>query len=71
MGRERPSHEAHGTPEDIRGSLKRAHAYSWHMEGNELVADTDLGPLRQMIPTDYICLGSDEQGLPILKKIGL
>ena len=68
-GKERPSQEAHGSPEEIRANLKRAKAYSWHMEGNELVADTDLGPLRQVISTAYICKGMDKEGLPILVKL--
>lgn len=42
---------------------------NWHMEGNELCCDTDFGPLRQRISTDYICKGTDEKGLPILEKV--
>lgn len=46
-----------------------AQATSWRMEGNMLIAETNHGVLAQTIPTDYICLGIDGQGLPILKKI--
>lgn len=44
-------------------------ATSWRMEGNMLIAETNHGVLAQAIPTDYICFGMDDQGLPILKKI--
>ena len=65
-----PSHEEHGTPEDIRAQLEKAVATSWHLEGNVLVAETQHGIIKQTIPPDYICLGMDKKNLPILKKIG-
>lgn len=67
-----PSHEAHGqiTPDNIRDLLEPAKVERWWLEGNELCAETSHGFLRQTIPTDYICLGmDDETGLPIFKKI--
>ena len=66
----RPSHDPHGTIEEIRANLKRANTSNWRLEGNVLYADSDFGPLVQTIPTDYICKGTDDQGLPILVKIG-
>lgn len=73
-GVEPPSHDPHGIDTDeLLRKLKEhtARASSWHMEGNILVAYTDIGEVRQTIPTDYICLGMDKKGLPILKKIGI
>ncbi len=66
-----PTTEAHGTAETIRGNLKPLKTRNWRMKGNMLIADTDEGELAQTIPTDYICTGTDENGLPILKKVVL
>jgi len=64
-----PAHFPHGTEEEIRANLKPLKAHKWYMEGNVLVAETDQGILKQSIPTNYICKGIDEQGLPILEKL--
>lgn len=67
-----PSHQDHGlTEEQIREKLVPMEATRWWMEGNMLCADTNHGILKQRIPTDYICLGTDNRGLPILKKIDI
>lgn len=70
-GAPRPSHDPHGTPEEIRANLQPAVASSWHLEGNLLVAYTQHGIIKQTIPTNYICLGMDDKGLPILKKLDI
>lgn len=64
-----PSHDEHGTEEEIRSNLVATEAHSWRLEGNELVAETNHGILRQRIPPDRILTGTDKNGLPILKKI--
>lgn len=46
-------------------------ATKWWLEGNVLHADGNHGHVAQTIPTDYICMGIDATGLPILKKIVL
>jgi hypothetical protein len=69
MGVQRPSHQPHGTIEDIQASMSQAKAKNWRMEGNKLIADTDMGELVQWLPTDIICKGTDDQGLPILTRI--
>lgn len=66
-----PSHEEHGTPDDIRERLQKSVAESWHLEGNVLVAKTQHGEVRQTIPSNYICHGMDDNGLPMLQKIGM
>ena len=67
-----PERISHGiTPEQIRDQMERFKATSWHMEGNKLVAKGEMGTLVQNIPTDYICEGMDEAGLPKLRKIVL
>jgi hypothetical protein len=66
-----PTREPHGTEEDIRANLKPLTPSKWRLEGNKLIAETDMGELVNYIPTDYIMKGVDEQGLPILKKIGI
>lgn len=44
-------------------------ATKWWMVGNVLHAEGNHGHLAHTIPTDYICKGMDENGLPILVKI--
>lgn len=69
----RPSHDEHGVQDTFENPLSKqlvpGNARNWRMQGNELVCDTDFGEMRQRISTDYICLGTDKAGLPILKKV--
>lgn len=73
MGVKRPTHLPHGvvdTPENpLSNQLNRLKCYNWRLEGNLLTCDTDEGPLSQNIPPNYICKGTDVEGLPILVKI--
>lgn len=71
VGVARPTHEPHGTIDDIRAQLKQAKCHNWHMVGNVLHADSDFGPFTQTLPTDVICKGTDKNGLPILTRIEL
>ena len=66
-----PSFQAHGTEEDILKKLKRLDCTNWRMEGpGNLICDTEMGPLVNRLSTDIIMTGVDEQGLPILNRIG-
>jgi hypothetical protein len=69
----RPSHEEHGVIDTFENPLSdkmvSGHARNWSLSGNELSCDTDFGPMTQTISSDYILLGTDEKGLPILKKV--
>lgn len=73
VGKARPEHLPHGVKDDVENplseQLKRAKCWNWRIDGNLLLADTEFGPLSQRIPTDYICKGTDEDGMPILVKI--
>lgn len=68
-----PTHDNHGVQDTwenpLSDKLVAGNPRNWRMEGNRLMCDTDFGPLVQNIPTDYICLGTDQKGLPILKKV--
>lgn len=68
-----PSLKSHGledSPEHpLSEQLLEAHPRNWKLQGNELLCDTDFGPLRQRIPTDYIMKGLDKAGLPNLVKV--
>lgn len=70
-GVEAPSHDEHGpsSVEEIRESMEKAEASSWELRGNELIAQTNHGPVSQRIPTDFILVGTDEKGLPIFKRV--
>ena len=63
-----PTADPHGTPDDIKQNLNRLMPHKWHLEGNKLIGQTDMGTLVQYIPTDYICTGMDN-GLPKLVKV--
>lgn len=68
-GKTPPSHEPHGTIEDIIEHLVPAKPRVWRQEGNVITTDTDLGPLSVFIPTDRMLTGTDDDGKPILVKI--
>lgn len=67
-----PSSVSHGiTVEDISKTLEPVNPRNWRLEGNKLIADTDMGELVNYINTDYILTGTDKNGRPILTKIEL
>lgn len=66
-----PTAEEHGTEEEIRANMKQLLPRSWKLAGNTLIGETEVGPLVQTIPTDYILTGTDKAGLPIFKRIVL
>ncbi len=41
---------------------------SYTLEGNKLIAQTDLGEVVNYIPTEYILHGVDDKGQPILRR---
>lgn len=64
-----PEAVPHGTEEDLEKRFEKLLPHSWRLEGNKLIGETSQGPLINFIPTDYILVGVDEDGLPILEKI--
>lgn len=66
-----PTHIPHGvTADNIREKLQPLRAKSWRLEGNRLIAKTDMGDVVNYISPNYIMTGTDETtNLPILKKI--
>lgn len=65
-----PSHTEHGVNQDnIRDKLKRLEAKKWRLEGNRLVAETDMGEVVNYIDPDVIMTGVDENNLPVFKRI--
>lgn len=72
IGQRRPEHISHGVSDsEIRERMVQLKPKSWRLEGNLLKGMTEWGELVQTIPPDYICRGTDDQGLPILEKISL
>lgn len=70
-GKTPPEHIPHGaTSDDIASKLVPLKPNNWYMEGNQLIGETEMGKLCQFLPTDYICVGVDADGMPKLKKIG-
>ena len=70
-GKTPPTSDAHGDEETIRKNMVRLKPRNWKLQGNQLTADTEFGPLVNYIPTDYVLEGVDEDGLPKLRKIVL
>ena len=65
-----PSSIDHGlSVDDISTRVRSVNPRNWRQEGNVLIADTDVGEMRQAIPTNKILTGTDEKGLPTFKKI--
>lgn len=65
-----PEHIPHDlSPEDISEKVKSVNPINWRAEGNLLIADTDMGPLKQFIPTSHIFTGVDKKGLPTFRKL--
>lgn len=72
VGRARPTHIAHGISSDnLHEHMRQLLPHSWKLEGNLLSGMTDMGPLVQTIPTDYILTGTDDRGLPVFEKVVL
>lgn len=68
-GKALPTTEEHGTEDQIRENMTPLQPKNWRMQGNKLIADTEMGELVQMMPTNLICKGTDKKGLPILVKL--
>jgi phenylacetate-coenzyme A ligase PaaK-like adenylate-forming protein len=70
QGKARPSHTPHGvTSENIGEHMRELLPHTWKLEGNKLTGMTEMGPLVQMIPTDYVLKGMDDSGKPIFAKV--
>lgn len=64
-----PTSTPHGvTPDNIREKLTPLKAKSWRLEGNRLIAKTDMGDVVNYIDPGYIMTGV-KNDLPVFKKI--
>lgn len=64
------SHDVKDTPEHpLSEQIPRLKLSNWRIQGNMLIADTEHGEFAQRISPEFICMGTDEAGLPILKKV--
>lgn len=66
-----PTIESHGTEAEIKANMEKLQPKKWRLEGNRLLGDTEWGELCQIISSDLILKGTDDQGLPILEKVVL
>lgn len=65
-----PSSIDHGlSVDDISTRVRSVNPRNWRQEGNVLIADTDVGEMRQAIPTNKIMSGVDKQGLPKFRTL--
>jgi hypothetical protein len=71
-GAKPPEHILHDvTPDDLPKKMRRLKATNWRQEGNKLIADTEMGPLINFLPTDVILDGVDNEGLPKFRKLDI
>lgn len=64
-----PSHTSHGINlEDLSEKLRPLKARSWRLEGNRLIAKTDVGEIVNYIDPGVIMTGVDNN-LPVFKRI--
>lgn len=67
-----PQAQAHGTEEYIQERMQPLKVKKWELQGNTLIGITEEGvKMAQQIPTDFILEGTDDKGLPLLRKIEL
>lgn len=67
-----PLHIPHGgSIEELQEQYKVQAHHSWKQQGNQLVCDCELGYHVSFIPTTHMLQGTDDEGLPVLKKIQL
>ena len=64
-----PSHVPHGNVDDIDKNMRPAKIRSWHLKGNRLIAETDMGKLVNYIDPRYIMTGVDSNNMPIFKRV--
>lgn len=72
-GVERPEHIPFMTEEEMERKFAEIRANTvhgdWKQEGNRLTCNKCNPKHSDTIPTDYLLQGTDERGLPILKKL--
>lgn len=68
----RPTHIPHNiSTDDLEKHMRKLQPKKWRLEGNRLIGMTEMGPLVQTIPPQYILKGTDKDGLPIFEEIVL
>lgn len=71
LGLTPPESIKHLTEDELRDMLKVKSSHRWSQRGNILHCTCEIGSHSTRIPTNQILQGTDEKGLPILKKIAL
>ena len=69
----RPAHFEHGLEDTAENPLSKQlvklRTWDWKRDGNYITCMTDQGKLTQYLDPSYIVLGTDDDGMPILKKL--
>lgn len=64
-----PKHIDHGLAvDDIARRVQSINPRNWRQQGNQLIADSDVGELVNTIPPNYLLVGV-ENNLPKFKKL--
>lgn len=69
LGAVPPTTTSHMTEDEIKKNMKQLMPYSWVLKGNQLIGQTESGPLVQNIDPNYILTGTDNDGMPVFKKV--
>lgn len=74
MNVKRPVHLEHGLEDTAENPLSkqltRLKTWDWKRDGNMMTCMTNEGMLSQYLDPAYIVLGTDDEGMPIFKKVG-
>lgn len=63
------SHNIEDTPSNpLSEQIPKTKVTGWYLDGNRLVAQTELGEVINHIDSGYIMRGVDKNNLPILEK---
>lgn len=71
LGLTPPESIRHLTEDELREKLKIDAHHSWKQQGTNLYCDCEIGHHATQLPTDYILIGTDDSGQPVLRKITL
>lgn len=65
-----PTHVSHdATPDNLREKLRLLKVHSWRLEGNRLIAKTDMGEVVNYIDPGLVMTGVDGNNLPVFRRI--
>lgn len=69
LGLTPPESIKHLTEDELRDKLRITPNHQWSQRGNVLTCVCEIGRHTTKIPTSHIIEGTDDRGMPVLKRI--